>query len=174
MPAFGAIADHYGLHMAMTLLALVPALGFIISLTLHEPRNRFASDCRATVVPARTGPDLFLPMAVGWLRPSPASLSTQRPSRRSWISFATSEGSAAPASASGRRSYRRGSHIVWDSPHTSLRLRRGRWCSSYARNSRTSGAFYSSAENYTTLGYGDVIMSPAWRLLGPLEQPTAC
>lgn len=30
-------------------------------------------------------------------------------------------------------------------------------------------AFYSSAENYTTLGYGDVIMSPAWRLLGPLE-----
>jgi hypothetical protein len=23
--------------------------------------------------------------------------------------------------------------------------------------------------NYTTLGYGDVIMSPSWRLLGPLE-----
>jgi FSR family fosmidomycin resistance protein-like MFS transporter len=37
MPAFGSIADHYGLHMAMTLLALVPAFGFIISLTLHEP-----------------------------------------------------------------------------------------------------------------------------------------
>jgi tetrahydromethanopterin S-methyltransferase subunit C len=30
-------------------------------------------------------------------------------------------------------------------------------------------AFYHSAENYTTLGYGDVIMSPAWRLLGPVE-----
>ena len=32
-----------------------------------------------------------------------------------------------------------------------------------------AAAFYCSAENYTTLGYGDVIMSPAWRLLGPLE-----
>lgn len=32
-----------------------------------------------------------------------------------------------------------------------------------------AAAFYSSAENYTTLGYGDVVMSPAWRLLGPLE-----
>jgi hypothetical protein len=30
-------------------------------------------------------------------------------------------------------------------------------------------AFYHSAVNYTTLGYGDVIMTPAWRLLGPLE-----
>jgi len=30
-------------------------------------------------------------------------------------------------------------------------------------------AFYHSAVNYTTLGYGDLIMSPAWRLLGPLE-----
>ncbi len=30
-------------------------------------------------------------------------------------------------------------------------------------------AFYCSAENYTTLGYGDVVMSAAWRLLGPLE-----
>jgi MFS transporter, FSR family, fosmidomycin resistance protein len=37
MPAFGAIADHYGLRMSMTLLALVPALGFVMSLTLHEP-----------------------------------------------------------------------------------------------------------------------------------------
>ncbi len=36
MPAFGAIADHYGLRVAMTLLAFVPALGFIMSLTLHE------------------------------------------------------------------------------------------------------------------------------------------
>ena len=30
-------------------------------------------------------------------------------------------------------------------------------------------AFYHSAVNYTPLGYGDLIMSPAWRLLGPLE-----
>jgi len=30
-------------------------------------------------------------------------------------------------------------------------------------------AFYHSAMNYTTLGYGDIVMSPAWRLLGPLE-----
>jgi hypothetical protein len=31
------------------------------------------------------------------------------------------------------------------------------------------GAFYHSAENYTTLGYGDVVMSNFWKLLGPLE-----
>ncbi len=30
-------------------------------------------------------------------------------------------------------------------------------------------AYYHSAANYTTLGYGDVVMSPAWSLLGPLE-----
>ena len=30
-------------------------------------------------------------------------------------------------------------------------------------------AFYHSAVNYTTLGYGDLVMTPAWRLLGPLE-----
>jgi hypothetical protein len=30
-------------------------------------------------------------------------------------------------------------------------------------------AYYHSAVNYTTLGYGDVIMSPKWGLLGPLE-----
>jgi Ion channel len=30
-------------------------------------------------------------------------------------------------------------------------------------------AFYHSAVNYSTLGYGDVIMSPSWKLLGPLE-----
>ena len=30
-------------------------------------------------------------------------------------------------------------------------------------------AFYHSAVNFTTLGYGDIVMSPAWRLLGPLE-----
>jgi voltage-gated potassium channel Kch len=30
-------------------------------------------------------------------------------------------------------------------------------------------AYYHSAVNYTTLGYGDVIMSSSWRLLGALE-----
>jgi hypothetical protein len=30
-------------------------------------------------------------------------------------------------------------------------------------------AYYHSAVNYTSLGYGDVIMSASWRLLGPLE-----
>jgi hypothetical protein len=30
-------------------------------------------------------------------------------------------------------------------------------------------AFYCSAVNYTTLGYGDVLLTPSWRLLGPLE-----
>jgi len=30
-------------------------------------------------------------------------------------------------------------------------------------------AYYHSAVNYTSLGYGDLIMTPRWRLLGPLE-----
>jgi len=30
-------------------------------------------------------------------------------------------------------------------------------------------AFYHSAVNYTTLGYGDIVMSPQSRLLGPQE-----
>lgn len=30
-------------------------------------------------------------------------------------------------------------------------------------------AFYHSAVNFTTLGYGDIVMSRRWRLLGPLE-----
>jgi hypothetical protein len=30
-------------------------------------------------------------------------------------------------------------------------------------------AYYHSAVNYTTLGYGDLVMSPRWRFLGPLE-----
>jgi len=30
-------------------------------------------------------------------------------------------------------------------------------------------AYYHSAVNYTTLGYGDLIMTPSWRLLGPIE-----
>ena len=30
-------------------------------------------------------------------------------------------------------------------------------------------AYYHSAVNYTTLGYGDVVMTASWRMLGPLE-----
>jgi hypothetical protein len=30
-------------------------------------------------------------------------------------------------------------------------------------------AFYLSAENYTALGYGDIVLSERWRLLGPLK-----
>jgi hypothetical protein len=30
-------------------------------------------------------------------------------------------------------------------------------------------ALYCSAENYTALGYGDVVLSGRWRLLGPLK-----
>ena len=30
-------------------------------------------------------------------------------------------------------------------------------------------AYYCSAVNYTTLGYGDVLLTASWRLLGPLE-----
>jgi hypothetical protein len=30
-------------------------------------------------------------------------------------------------------------------------------------------AFYISAENYTALGYGDIMLPARWRLLGPLE-----
>ncbi|MGO9454069.1 MAG: ion channel [Candidatus Binataceae bacterium] len=32
-----------------------------------------------------------------------------------------------------------------------------------------AAAFYHSCVNYTTLGYGDIIMAARWRLLGPLE-----
>ena len=30
-------------------------------------------------------------------------------------------------------------------------------------------AFYFSGQNYTSLGYGDIVLSDRWRLLGPLE-----
>src|SRR5215469_8211778 len=30
-------------------------------------------------------------------------------------------------------------------------------------------AYYHSAVNYTTLGYGDLVLTTSWRLLGPLE-----
>ena len=33
-------------------------------------------------------------------------------------------------------------------------------------------AFYFSASSYSTVGYGDVIVPPTWRLLGPLESVT--
>ena len=40
------------------------------------------------------------------------------------------------------------------------------FCGEFAR---FAAAFYHSATNYTTLGYGDVVMTPSWKLLGPLE-----
>ena len=40
------------------------------------------------------------------------------------------------------------------------------WCGQF-RDFET--AFDHSAVNYTTLGYGDVIMARPWRLLGPME-----
>ena len=33
-------------------------------------------------------------------------------------------------------------------------------------------AFYFSSSSYSTVGYGDVVIPPAWRLLGPLESVT--
>ena len=30
-------------------------------------------------------------------------------------------------------------------------------------------ACYHSAVNYTTLGYGDLLLTPSWRMLGPIE-----
>lgn len=35
--------------------------------------------------------------------------------------------------------------------------------------SRLAPAFYSSATLYTTLGYGDAVMSSSWKMLGPFE-----
>ena len=34
---------------------------------------------------------------------------------------------------------------------------------------RLAPAFYSSATLYTTLGYGDTVMSSSWKVLGPFE-----
>jgi hypothetical protein len=34
---------------------------------------------------------------------------------------------------------------------------------------RPEAALYYSAVNFSTLGYGDIVMSSRWRLLGPLE-----
>jgi hypothetical protein len=36
-----------------------------------------------------------------------------------------------------------------------------------------AAAFYHSAVNYTSLGYGDVVMSESWKLLAPLETADA-
>ena len=38
----------------------------------------------------------------------------------------------------------------------------------FGKFSAFAPAYYYSAANYTTVGYGDVVMSPAWSLLGPL------
>jgi Ion channel len=35
-------------------------------------------------------------------------------------------------------------------------------------------AIYHSAVNFASLGYGDIVMSKAWKLLGPLEASAAC
>jgi hypothetical protein len=35
-------------------------------------------------------------------------------------------------------------------------------------------ALYHSAVNYSTLGYGDIIMSQSWRMLGPIEAANGC
>jgi hypothetical protein len=40
------------------------------------------------------------------------------------------------------------------------------WCGQFQD---FGAAFCHSAVNYTTLGYGDVVMARPWRLLGPME-----
>ena len=46
------------------------------------------------------------------------------------------------------------------------------WATAFLATSEISTfekAFYFSAQNYTTLGYGDIVLSERWRLFGPLE-----
>ncbi len=46
------------------------------------------------------------------------------------------------------------------------------WATAFWASSEISTfekAFYFSAQNYTTLGYGDIVLSDRWYLLGPLE-----
>jgi hypothetical protein len=46
------------------------------------------------------------------------------------------------------------------------------WATAFRASSEFSTfekAFYYSAQNYTTLGYGDIVLSDRWCLLGPLE-----
>jgi hypothetical protein len=35
-------------------------------------------------------------------------------------------------------------------------------------------AYYHSPVNFTTLGYGDLIMTRSWKLLGPMEDGCSC
>lgn len=37
-----------------------------------------------------------------------------------------------------------------------------------------SAALYCPADNYTTLGSGDVVLLPRWKLLGPIELLPDC
>jgi len=48
------------------------------------------------------------------------------------------------------------------------------WASFYRSRCFSSWelAFYFSASSYSTVGYGDVVLPPNWRLLGPLESVT--
>ena len=51
-------------------------------------------------------------------------------------------------------------------------IQMGIWAISFVALGEFEGltpAFYHSAVNFTTLGYGDVVMSEHWRLLGALE-----
>ena len=41
-PILGAVADRYGLSTAMLLVALIPALAFVMSLSLHETVGEIA------------------------------------------------------------------------------------------------------------------------------------
>ena len=43
------------------------------------------------------------------------------------------------------------------------------WCSQF---SDWESAFYHSTVNFASLGYGDIVMSKEWRLLGSLEAAT--
>jgi Ion channel len=48
----------------------------------------------------------------------------------------------------------------------------GLWAAAYfmiGEFSTFDRAFYFSSQNYPALGYGDVVLSAEWRLLGPLE-----
>ena len=50
--------------------------------------------------------------------------------------------------------------------HRCARGRRGRICGEFPD---IGTAYYHPAVNYTTLGYGDLIMTSSWKLLGPME-----
>jgi FSR family fosmidomycin resistance protein-like MFS transporter len=52
MPLFGVIADHYGLSRALFLLAFLPAIGFALSLGLHESTGGTSNEVLAPPAPA--------------------------------------------------------------------------------------------------------------------------